>query len=88
VGVLLLGALYSFAALELYKIFNKFFGTSRFFIVIFALLPLGIEGTYWMSASTRIVPGVFFAALSASQLTNFFESKRKKNAILKDLKIV
>lgn len=82
IGVLILSAIYSLAAIEFYKVFNKLFGTSKFFIVIFALLPLGIEGTYWMSASTRIIPGIFFAAFSVSQLIGFFERGRKKNAIL------
>ena len=82
IGVLILCVLYSLASLEFYKVFNKLFGTSKFFIVIFALLPLGIEGTYWMSASTRIIPGIFFAAFSASQLVRFFECGKNKNAIL------
>ena len=82
VGVLLLSAMYALAAIELHKIFEKLFGTSKFFIVIFALLPLGIEGTYWMSASTRIIPGIFFASLSVSMLVKFMEKKKRKHAIL------
>lgn len=82
IGVLLLCALYAFAAVEFQKIFEKLFGTSKFFIIIFALLPLGIEGTYWMSASTRIIPGLFFAALSASAFVKFLESGRKSSIVL------
>ncbi len=82
VGVLLLCALYALAAVEFYKLFSGFFGTSMFFIVIFALLPLGIEGTYWMSASTRIIPGLFFAALSAVRFASYLEDGRKRDLCL------
>ena len=78
VGVLILAALYSIAAIELCKLFEKLLGTSKLFIAIFALLPLGIEGTYWMSASTRIIPGLFFAAISAKFFVKYLESKRFK----------
>lgn len=82
IGVLLLSAMYALAAIEFYKIFKKLFGASEFFIVIFALLPLGIEGTYWMSASTRIIPGILFASLSASCFVKFLEKGRRKHIIL------
>ena len=73
VGVLILSALYAFSAVKFQEIFEKFFGTSKFFIIIYALLPLGIEGTYWMSASTRIIPGMFFAAfLSISRIGRLY----------------
>ncbi|MBQ8837111.1 MAG: hypothetical protein IJ002_06360 [Clostridia bacterium] len=82
VGVLLLSALYALSAIEFHKIFEKLFGTSKFFIVIFAILPLGIEGTYWMSASTRIIPGIFFASLSASLFVKFLEKGKNKDILL------
>ena len=81
-GVLLIGVLYAAAAVQFQKIFSKLFGTSSFFLVIFALLPLGIEGTYWMSASTRIIPGLFFAALSAKYLLRFLEQGGRRSAVL------
>lgn len=74
IGVLLLCAMYAVAALVFFKIFNKLFGASKFFIVIFALLPLGIEGMYWMSASTRIIPGVMLASLSLYWFVEFMET--------------
>ena len=37
---------------------------SPLFFVIFLLAPLGMEGRYWLSASSRLVVGLFFAALS------------------------
>ena len=82
VGLLILSAMYAFAAVVFYKIFEKLIGASKFLIVVFALLPLGIEGTYWMSASTRIIPGIFFVSLSAYFFVCFMENGRKKEFIL------
>ena len=82
VGVLLLSLMYAFAAVEFNKVFEKLFNTSNVFIVVFALLPLGMEGTYWMSASTRIIPGLVFVALSASYFVKFLESGAKKYLLL------
>jgi len=78
-GVLLLSVLYAITAVEFQKLFAKFFGTSPFFMVIFALLPLGMEGTYWMSASTRIIPGLFFVAFSANSFCKFLEHGKKRS---------
>ena len=82
IGVLLVSAMYATAAVQFQKLFAKLFGTSSFFTVVFALLPLGIEGTYWMSASTRIIPGLMFAALSASCFLRFLEEGGRRYAIL------
>lgn len=82
VGVLLICVMYAYAAVEFQKLFSKLFGTSSFFCIIFALLPLGIEGTYWMSASTRIVPGLLLAALSAKYFHRFLEDGGKRNLII------
>lgn len=82
VGVLLISAMYALAALQFHKLFAKLFGTSPFFMVMYALLPLGLEGTYWMSASTRIVPGMLFVALSAAAFLRFTEDGRWSNALL------
>ncbi len=73
VGVILLSAMYALAAVEFNRIFERLFGTSKFFAVFFALFPLGIEGTYWMSASTRIIPGMLLTALSAGAFFAFLE---------------
>ncbi len=81
VGVMLLCGLFAFAAVEFYKIFEKLFGTSKFFIVFLTLFPLGIEGTYWMSASTRIIPGLLFAALSASYFLKFMEQGSRSEIV-------
>lgn len=39
--------------------------TGKLFLTLALLCPLNIEGTVWLSAATRIVPGLFFAVLAA-----------------------
>lgn len=64
-GVALISLLWAGTALLFWRISGRYFRLSPLFPVIAALLPLGVEGTYWMSASTRVVVGMFFAALTA-----------------------
>ncbi|MBR5381014.1 MAG: glucosyltransferase domain-containing protein, partial [Oscillospiraceae bacterium] len=64
VGAGLVSAMYAASACLFRRVFRRHFGTGCAFLAVYALLPLGIEGTYWMSASTRIVTGLFFAALA------------------------
>lgn len=64
-GVALISLLYVLSALLIWKMLRRYFRLSLLFPVILVLLPLGIEGTYWMSASTRVVVGMLFAALTA-----------------------
>ncbi len=63
-GVLLISVMYAVSALLLLSLFRRLFGTGFFFIAVYTLLPLGFEGTYWMSASSRIVIGLFFSSLA------------------------
>ena len=64
-AVAILSALYAAAGCLLKAVFSRHFRVSPVFLVLFALLPLGFEGTYWVSASSRVLCGLFFAALSA-----------------------
>ena len=64
-GVALISLLHVGSALLFWKILKRYFSLSPLFPVVVTLLPLGVEGTYWMSASTRVVVGMFFAALTA-----------------------
>lgn len=81
IGVLLICSMYALSALVFKKLFSKLFGTGAFFLVIYTLMPLGIEGTYWMSASTRIVTGLLFVSLSADRFHKFLEQGRKRDLI-------
>ena len=60
----IISAMYAGSACVFHKVFSRHFGTGFFFFVIYALLPLGFEGSYWISASSRIIVGMFFAALA------------------------
>lgn len=64
-GVALISLLYAGTALLFWSVLRRYFRLSPLFPVIVALLPLGMEGVYWMSASTRVVVGMFFAVLAA-----------------------
>ena len=50
-----------------------------FGIVIIALTPILSEAVYWIGASTRLVPGMFFAIMSAYMLLRHIE--REENNI-------
>lgn len=60
----LLSALYAGSAVLFRKTFSSYFGTGYVFLTVYALLPLGMEGSYWISAANRILPGLFFTALA------------------------
>ena len=75
-AVAILSGLYASAALLLKGVFKRHFGTGWVFVVLFALLPLGMEGLYWVSASSRIICGIFFAALGAWLLQRYFDGGR------------
>lgn len=74
-GVALVSALYAAAVLLIWDILGRYFRTSPVLPVIMALLPLGMEGTYWMSASTRVVVGMFFAALAARTFLRWLDGR-------------
>ncbi len=76
VGVLFISLMFAASAVILYKLWNRYFGTGVMFIVLYSLLPLGFEGTYWMSASTRIVCGLFFSSLAGWLLDYFLRGGR------------
>lgn len=59
----LVTVLYAVSALILYRFFKRHYGVSFIFLVIFALPPLTLEGSYWLSASTRIIVPLFFGCL-------------------------
>ena len=63
-GVLLISALYAASAVLFWRVLGGYFPVSTLFLVLYALFPLNMEGTYWMSASTRVVPALAFTALA------------------------
>lgn len=63
-GVALMSLLYVAAIWMGEKLLGRYFSLGPVFPVVMALFPLGVEGTYWISASTRIICGLFFACLA------------------------
>jgi len=82
VVVLFLSVMYAATAVILHRIFNKLFGTGYFFTVVFCLFPLAFEGLYWVSASSRIIPSLFFAALAARCMMSALECGRIRYVFL------
>ena len=80
-GVAVISLLYALAGAMLRQQLGRYFPVSPLFLVIFALLPLGVEGTYWMSASTRIVCGLFCAALSSGAFLRWMDTGRWRWAL-------
>lgn len=74
-GVALVSLMYAASAVLLRRIFAKYFGTGILFVIFLTLFPLVTEGTYWMSASTRIVTGLFFAVLASVFFVRWLEKK-------------
>ncbi len=81
-AVALISALYAGSAILFHRVFAKRFGTGWFFFIVYALLPFGFEGTYWVSASSRIVVGLFFAALSFYGFDRWCERGERRSLVL------
>lgn len=81
-AVAVISGLYAVSGVALHAVFRRRFGTGYLFYVVYALLPLGFEGSYWLSASTRIIPALFFAALSLLSFDHWCESGKKSALIL------
>ena len=64
VGVVIISALYAASAVMMKGLLSRYVAVGPLFLVVMALLPLGVEGTYWMSASTRVVVGLLCACLA------------------------
>lgn len=62
VAVGIISAMYAASAVLLHKVFAERLGTGWLFFVVYALLPIAFEGSYWVSASSRIIVGLFFAS--------------------------
>lgn len=62
VAVILIALLYAASAV----VFRRLFEAGSFFYVVYLLFPLNLEGTYWLSAATRIVPALLLAGLAGT----------------------
>lgn len=81
-GVVLISAMYALSAVLFLRVFSKYFGTGVMFVTFYSLMPFFFEGAYWVSASSRVVVGLFFTAASVYFLSEFFSTKKILNAVL------
>ena len=65
VALVIITALYSLSGVIIYNILRESLNLNFLFFVFFALFPINIEGTYWLSASSRIVCALFFVSISS-----------------------
>ncbi|MBQ8509099.1 MAG: hypothetical protein IJ493_04245 [Clostridia bacterium] len=82
IPVLIFAVMHGIAGVLFLRLFDKIWGTGVAFAILYALLPLGVEGTYWLSASSRIVPGLFFAVVAANLLEDFIDQGKWWRAVL------
>ena len=82
-ALLLITALHCFSGLLFTKTLQRFsVSLSPLFLLIYLLFPLGMEGRYWISASTRLIPGLFFASVSLWFLSRFLQEKPSVKAFI------
>lgn len=76
VGVVIVSLLYVACVGMIWSLLRRYFPVGPVFPVVMALLPLGMEGLYWMSASTRIASGMFFGCLAAMVFAKWLDTGR------------
>ncbi len=82
-ALILISLLHFFSVFLAAKTLDKCgFKISPLFFIITLFIPIGSEGAYWLSASSRLVVGMFFAALSLYLLVRYFSDKKKHFLVL------
>lgn len=76
--VLIISVLYALSSVLFLRVFKKYFKTGFMFVFFYALMPFFYESVYWVSASSRIVVGLFFTSAAVFFLQRFFETKKKR----------
>lgn len=63
-AIFIVSILYTLSAVFFYRTFcDAGFELTPIFLIVYTFLPLNIEGTYWLSASSRIVVSLFLVSL-------------------------
>ena len=75
-ALVIISVLYVVSGLLFKSALQKHFAISRLFLVLYLLIPFGYEGVYWISASSRIVVGLFFAALAGWFIQKLAETSK------------
>ena len=79
IALLLITALYFLTCVALDRLLIKeHIKITPVLYAVCLLLPITFEGTYWISASSRIVVGMFFAVLCTQLLSAILKRDRKK----------
>lgn len=69
IAIVIISFLYGISGALFYKVFGMLnLHPSPLFLAIYFFSPLNTEGTYWLSASTRVVASLFLIALSCYEL--------------------
>lgn len=77
-GVALIAGLYAASAVLFRRVWRKYFPVGWLFLVLYGLLPLGLEGSYWLSAANRVVPSLFFVSLAMALFQGWCVSGRRR----------
>ncbi|NLT58209.1 MAG: hypothetical protein GXX99_04520 [Clostridiales bacterium] len=81
-ATLLTAGLFTLSAYVFARLFEALFGTGRAFALIYLLLPANLEATYWLSASTRILPGLLLAGLCGWLTLHALQGERRRPWLL------
>ncbi len=77
IAALIIAVCFFFAAKLLDAVFTRLgISVTPFLYAILLLIPVGFEGTYWISASSRICVGLFFLSLTAYLLIKTIDTKK------------
>jgi hypothetical protein len=76
VAHLLLTALFGVTCFLYYRVLNKYLHCGFLFAVLLGLAPFLSEGTFWISASSRIVVSLFCGAMAAYFAQKYLGQKR------------
>jgi hypothetical protein len=78
IAFIIITLLHTLSAYFLYQVIKHYkLAVGLPFLIIYGLFPLGTEASYWISASSRIIVGIFFMALALFLLLQYFKTKKK-----------
>lgn len=80
VDTVILCLMYAVSVILIRNALRRYFDLSSLFAVFMALMPLGTEAEYWISASTRVIPGTLVAALAELLFVKWLYSRGKSAA--------
>lgn len=82
VCVVILCILLAVSAVIFREVLRRYYDVSPVFSLILVLLPLGMEGTYWLSASTRVVMSMFTASLAVAVFAKWLDHSTWRRLVL------